>query len=254
MSAMSSDKTVLEWRYEPPTYFEAPVSRRSRDYDLAISDGVAMATLCCPKDPVPEPLRQEIESRIHNELLARQLLIHQKYTLHIPTIRQERSDGSRGVTVMMQGVACIAAVGTPDIVVKDAQGRITKDTKAERIAEDKKFIEAIAGAAQKHPLVTQLLESYRAAVDDPKNEFLHLYEIRDALVLHFGTRTEAWTRLGVSQGDWKRFETLTNVEPVHQSRHRGKLHGQLRAATPSELKEARGLARKLIESFARAVK
>lgn len=253
MTAMSSDKTILEWRYEPPTYFEAPVSRRSRDYDLAISDGVAMATLCCPKDPVPEPLRQEIESRIHNELLARQLLIHQKYTLHIPTIRQERSDGSSGVTVMMQGVACIAAVGTVDIVVKDAQGRITKDTKAERIAEHHKFIEAIADPAQKHPPVRRLLLSYRAAVEDPNDEFVHLEEIREALKNHYGSVKKATRQLGVSDTKWRRFGNLTNG-PYLQGRHRGLHNTKCRPATLEELKEARCIASELIENFARTVK
>ena len=222
MTSVSADRTILEWPYEPQTYFEAPVFQGRPDYQLTISDGIATATLCCFQDPVPEPLRQEIESRVQAVFSARQLLIHQKYTIHNLRISQERSGGSRNVTVSIQGVASIALAATPDLILTDAQRHIIKDTKAERIAKHKEFIEAIADAARKHPLVSQLLQSYRAAVEDPNDEFVHLYEIREALKGHYGTEKEAKKQLGNAK--WRQLGLLANEERIRQSRHRGK-HG-----------------------------
>jgi len=184
-------------------------------------------------DPVPERLLQDIEFRIRNELLARQLLIHQKFSVHNLTIRQERSNGSRRVTAMIRFAACISVAVTADMVTRDAQGRIIRDTKAERIAEDLKFIGAIADAAEKNALVGQLLQSYHAAVDDPKDEFVHLEEIREALKKHYGSDKEATRQLGFSSAKWGDLGKLTNGA-YQQSRHRGLHKTKLHPATADE--------------------
>ena len=94
-----------------------------------------------------------------------------------------------------------------------------------------------------------MLKSYNASVNDPNNELVHLYEIRETLSKKFGGETVTREALGISRNEWSRLGQLANKEPLKQGRHRGKDVGQLRDATEGELKEARTIARALIEAY-----
>jgi hypothetical protein len=59
-------------------------------------------------------------------------------------------------------------------------------------------------------------------VRDPDNEFVHLYEIGDAIAKHLGGQNAAEKMLRIDHHDWSRFGDLTNNQPLQQSRHRGK--------------------------------
>jgi len=85
------------------------------------------------------------------------------------------------------------------------------------------------------------------------NALVHLYEIRDALAKHYGDEQSARDALSISKTKWDRLGILTNVEPLEQGRHRGKHPTGRRAATESELDEARQLAWRWIMAFAETV-
>ncbi len=87
------------------------------------------------------------------------------------------------------------------------------------------------------------------AVNEPNNELVHLYEIRDALSTKFGGENAARTKLAISNANWSRLGQLANSAPLRQGRHRGKKVGELRDATESELKETRNIARNMIEAY-----
>ena len=97
--------------------------------------------------------------------------------------------------------------------------------------------------------LASLLRSNDAAVRDPGNELVHLYEIRDALSVEFGGHKQARSRLGISSADWSRFGLLCNNEPLRQGRHRGNTGAALRDATDSELMDARRIARDMVEAY-----
>ncbi len=131
----------------------------------------------------------------------------------------------------------------------------TLDTKSEEALYLKERIERRIELAQRasvfitDTVANAILRSYSAAVNDPKNELVHLYEIRDALSQHFGGESAATTALQISSAQWSRLGQLSNNEPLTQGRHRGKQLGVLRDATNAELTEARDIARAMIESY-----
>ena len=94
-----------------------------------------------------------------------------------------------------------------------------------------------------------MLDSYSRAVEDPANESIHLYEIRDALAAHYTSHRKARAALGIEPGEWDRVGVLAIVEPILQGRHRGH-SGNLRPATHEELLEVRQIVRRWIETFA----
>jgi len=100
-------------------------------------------------------------------------------------------------------------------------------------------------------VLKSLLNSYNAAVREPNDELVHLYEIRDALVLKFGNQNTTKSALGISKEDWSCFGDVTNKASIQQGRHRGRSGGALRDATDDELFKARRIAGTMIEAYLR---
>jgi hypothetical protein len=157
---------------------------------------------------------------------------------------------------------------TTDFTITDISGKTIFDSSAERQREKLKheqkkidleqLDERVAQAIEQHyrqgphpenPLVASLLASHLAACNDPDNELVYLYELRDAVTKKFGSDAKAQKVLSVSGTEWSRFGLLSNNAPVSQGRHRGKFLRQLRSATDEELVEARTFARKLLLAF-----
>ena len=100
-----------------------------------------------------------------------------------------------------------------------------------------------------------MLRSYEAAVRDPDDELIHLFEIRDALAAKLGrkAREKARAKLGITRAAWQRLGSLANDAPINQGRHRGEHAGKLRDATRDELEEARQIARGMLQAYLRSL-
>jgi hypothetical protein len=249
---MTVDKTTIEWSYEPPEFFERPIHRSYPEYDLIIQDGRVQAILKTPADPIPNDLKASIQKELEAIFTVWQVCIHRTHKpleLGRMRVHQQRANGSIVHHAMIAALGSIAIAGHADFIVTDASGRVLRDSKAERIAEQYRFVDLVLKGVPKHPLVSVLLKSYSSAVNDPANEFIHLFEIREALQKHFGDEQNAKKQLGISNTKWGRLGILANTKPVVQSRHRGKYFEDLRPASLQELEEARVVAKELIEAF-----
>ncbi len=243
------EKTVLEWTYQPTTYFEAPYSYSTSDYTIAVADGKVTVTLIAPQNPVKTDLLRVVEGQVGTIFAGRQLQTHQLYKLAGPATYQHHANGRKDVAVLL-GVGKMVTAGLDcDIAITGASGEIIQDTRAERIAEDARFLDSVAQKGQ-DPLLQSLLSSHSAAVNDPANELVHLYEIRDALAKHFGSEPAARTQLKIPKLQWQRLGFLAAAAPLKQGRHRGAHLGNLRDATQQELGEARRIVRGWIEKYA----
>jgi hypothetical protein len=249
---MTVDRTELEWIYEPKDFFEAPYRRAGRDFELKIDSGTALATLIVPTDPVPADLEESVRTLVENTFSVRELQLHRKAKLEGPRIYQH-SAGRKDVSIRLEGVCAVGMIGQLDVIVSDGEGNIKHDSKAERIAENTSLLDLLAPKLQQSALLQSLVVSYSKAIDDPDDEFTHLYEVRDALSNHYGSDENARRDLGISKSDWSRFGVLTNVEPLEQGRHRGNHPHGRRQATDEELDETRNLARQWIIAFAQTV-
>jgi len=97
-------------------------------------------------------------------------------------------------------------------------------------------------------IAKKILESYRTAIDNPKKELSHLYEIRDAFK-ELGSDEHVKNLLDLSKTKWSTFGRLANHEPLIEGRHVGQSPGPLRHATEAELTEARSIARHFIQRY-----
>ena len=236
---MTVSTILLEWAFSPNDFFEETFELFPKDYDMKIEGGRASATITEILFDTSPGIRECIQSHLESYFLGVQLFTRKLYELCGPSITRVHADGRREYSLVMSAVGHLHTASTLDVRLHDKDGNVIKDTRRDRVEKQKSF----AGLVMKHrlnnPLLDSILRSNSMAMQDPNNELIHLYEIRDALSRHYQYRR---SMLNISDNDWSDFGRLCNDEPLLQGRHRGKKYGALREATNAELSRARDLA------------
>ena len=243
------DRTEVEWSYDPPDFFESDHRVNTADYELLFRSGQATAALASPQDPVSEDLERTIEKHVRTIMLTRQLKNRREYKVTGPHIYQHEQD-KKHVTVRVGSAVVMCSAGQVDLVTTDSEGRMVRDTRAERIADDGTELDFLAAKALKSRSLHGMLESYSRSISDPNNELVHLYEVRDAIAEHYGSEAAGRAALSIRKTEWQTLGFLSNVEALNQGRHRGKHTGVLRPATADELTKARTIVLRWIRAFA----
>ncbi len=184
--------------------------------------------------------------------MARQLLNHKQFKLQGPNVVHHGLEGKRDIVMLLETGHYKMTGGSIEFTITYATGKVIKDTQAERIAQNSNFVQSIATKISSSPILRQMLASYSAAVNDPTDELVHLYEILDALKEYFGNEEFAIKGLGITKSDWSIIAKLANSEPLLEGRHRGN-KSFLRPATDVELHTAREMAKNLINLFSALV-
>lgn len=240
---------VFEWSFTPPDYFEVPIEIVRDDYTLTIAHGKAEARLDSAAYEVNPSIRQTLHKALNDRFLGVQLMTHRAYELSRSTKTRVHPDGRKDVFIEPEP-GHIVITGRPvDIQVRDRDGNIITDSKRDRIEKKRSLADLVSTYRASDETLASLLRSHDAAVRDPNNELVHLYEIRDALSVKFGGNKEAHSALGITSAGWSRFGQLCNNEPLRQGRHRGKTGAALRDPAESELVEVRRIARAMIEAY-----
>jgi hypothetical protein len=247
---MSKVVTVeFEWTYIPKNYLEEPIEICGDHYQISISDGVALARIDPSLFTQNENFKEQLTDLIESRFQAVQVMNHSEYTISRPSRTDITSDGKRNIFLEIQPTIMKMTCGNVDLVIKDKDGNVISDTRKERLEKQKWFSEAVSKHRKNNNTLDQMLKSYQAAVGDPGNEFVHLYEVRDALALEFGGKKNALTKLNLTEGEWDAIGELANAKPLKQGRHRGRSVGMLRDAEKNELDMARKSVSKLIEKY-----
>jgi len=240
---------VLEWKFSPRDYFEEVIEISRQDYTMTIADGQVRANIdSAIYEAIPD-MRQRLHDALNDRFLGVQLFTHRAYELSRSTITRVHSDGRKDLFIEAEPARIVISGGTVDFRVTDKDGNVISDSKRDRIEKKKSLAELVTSHRASDALLGSLLRSHTAAVRDPNNELVHLYEIREALSRKFGGESATRTALGISASQWSRLGQLCNNEPLRQGRHCGKADGALRDATERELTEARSIARVMIEAY-----
>jgi hypothetical protein len=242
------DVVILEWNYSPADFFETALEVHYLGCSVSIDGGKVVAKIAPGTYGEGHQRRNEFHTLVESRFVAVQLTTHRSFKLSGSAFSRRYPDGRRDVAIIPDSLAITPALGYPDRVVLDAAGKVVSDTRRERLDQQSELTELIF----KHrgaPLVGQLTASYRAAIDDPDNEFVHLYEIRDALKKEFRGQAKACPALGISDSDWEDLGTLANTKPLSQGRHRGQHYDAEREAQPPELEAARRIAKDMIAKY-----
>ncbi len=239
----------LEWKYTPKNYFEEPIHIIDERFELSISDGVAFAKI----EPLfysqhPE-INEYLTRLIETRLQAVQLISHRDFILNKPSRSELRNDGTKNTFLEVEPIVMKVSIKPVDLMVRDKDGNIVSDSKKERLDKQRWFSETVAKYRSIDSTLDQMLKSYQMAVKDPKNELVHLYEIRDALSARFGKKKNAMKQLYITNKEWDIIGDLANSQPLEEGRHRGKAVGKLRSAENHELDIARKSASNMVEKY-----
>ena len=243
------ETVIIEWTYKPEDYFEDEIEKDRGTFKLRIVNGKVTATFSALIYDGKKIVLEDIHTEVEAFFMGVQVVSHRPFNLSKYTMYRQHPDGRKDVTVFPDSCVMKHTSGTVDLVVTDSAGKIIADTRADRIRENREFGELSAKHSSTDPTVRTMLSSYEASVNDPANELVHLYEIRDALKKKFGGEKTAKTSLGISETDWKRLGALSNNEPLKQGRHRGQNIGTLRDASAEELAEARRIAKCMVLAY-----
>lgn len=243
---------VLECTYSPSDYFEETIEIRGEGYKAVVAEG-KVTTHVRPDIYAANPgFREEVEESINAHFLGAQLVTQKPFMLSkISTASHFHADGRKDVAVFVQPAVAIAIGCTVDFVHKDRDGNVKYDSRKARVEKKKALGELTAKYYRSDPVARSVLNSSKAAADDPDHSLVHLYEIRDALAKRFRGESAACNSLGISVEGWERLGKLANSEPLKEGRHRGKFISGLRNATKSEVTEAWTIACELIEEYLR---
>jgi hypothetical protein len=247
-----TERTEIEWMYKPADLFEAPYRQAGSGFVLSLDAGRAVATLSAAQDPVPSDVEERVRRLLESVCLVRQLQLHRQFSLEGPRIFQHEA-GRKNISIRLGGAAVVMTAGHVDVLVTDSSGKVVRDSKAERVSREVQELDSLTAKLAQSATLRSLFESYSRAVADPDDELVHLYEIRDGLLRHYGNEQSARNALGINKTEWQRLGVLANVEPLDEGRHRGKHSAGRRPASVAELREARELARRCIEAFAQAI-
>lgn len=240
---------LFEWTFSPPDYFEEPFEVVRGDYRMTIGRGRVEAFVDCHTFDANPAIRDAIHKSLNDRFLGAQIISFRSYELSDPTRTRLHPDGRRDVFIELKGAVAFASGGTVDIHMTSSDGKVVYDSKRERIDGKKALSDLVATHKASDTTLGLMLRSHDAAVRDPQNELVHLYEIRDALSVQFGGKNAVIAVMGVSTSHWSRLGQLCNDEPLRQGRHRGKIGSALRDATEEELQEARGIARTMLQLY-----
>ena len=245
----ASTTVILEWTFTPITYFEEPLQLPTDRGIIHIGEGKVEARFDATVYDQDPSIRQRLHDQVLSIFRGAQLTNQKPYKLaEQSTVIRLEPDGRRSVSREIRGRVTVIIGHAPDIRITDKDGNVVRDSRRDRIEARRRLAE-LARRHDADPLAPSLLESFETAMNDPPNELVHLYEIRDALKKKFRTACKARTALGISGRKWDRLGGLADTLPLRQGRHRGRHTGALRDATEAELADARAIARSMIEAY-----
>lgn len=245
---METIRTKIVWTYSPKDFFESNFNHTNCTGRVEINNGDIIVELNTSEDPVSAKTLKDVNDLITNIFNITQLLKNETYLLNNPIIRQEKPEGKKP-TLMTFLSDTVILRDQIDFKIAIEDGNIVIDTKEKRINEHKRLTEIILNKSREHPLSEGLLNIFNSAMNEPSNELVRLFEIKEALKKYFGNEKNAISRLGVSRKRWNELGKICNDLPLKEGRHAGFHIDSLRKATKEELKMARNITRDLIISF-----
>jgi hypothetical protein len=207
---------VLEWDFSPPDYFEEPIEISRHDYIVIIADGKVQAKIDSSVYEADPSMRQRLHDALNDRFLGVQLLSDRAYQLSKPTMTRVHPDERRDFFVEPEPERLKISDNLVDVRITDRHGNVISDSRQDRIEKKKSLAELVARYRSTDGLLDSLFRSYDAAVHDPNNELVHLYEIRDALFMRFGGEPAPRAAVGISSSQWSRIGHLCNSEPLRQ--------------------------------------
>ena len=245
-----NDKIRLVWSYTPTDFFETTFETDRGPFHFQIQGGEITVSITDEHVDVDEAIIRQVYNELEDIFMGAQIVVHKPFNLpRDHTTYRKRPDGEEDIAVSVSASTNVFLAAKVDITLTDKNGNVVADTRADREAKVKKVAELSWKYRRRDDTADAILNSYKAAVEDRNNYFIHLYEVIEALVKKFGSNNAVRDVLGISRTQLRRLHYLANEAPLEENRHRGYHHNELRKAAQDELEDGRNIARALIVSY-----
>lgn len=243
-----SNRVLIEWSYTPDSFLETIHELDYRGKTLTFDNGNVSFEIDQELYDSDSDFTSKTERYIEDYLDGISIQSHTSYKLSRKATKFFNDEGDLiKQSVTAKSIASSTFLGSNvEVTITDKEGNVVHDSKQERI--DEKISWGILIANLSH-LDDTIKNIYLKSIKDPKNELIHLYEIRDYIAEKLGGSKKARKTLTISKKDWNLLGSLANNKPIREGRHRGTFADKLRKATTEELKSARGIAKKLIAEY-----
>ena len=183
---MNGTVVMLEWTFSPHDYFEEVIEIAGQGYTMTIADdGHANAKIDSAVYQANPDIRERLQNDLNGQFFGVQLLTYRPYELSRSTMTRLHPGGRKDYFMEADtGHFGVSFANVDFQVIKD--GNVAVDLKRDRIREKKRVAELVASWRTRDTLLRSLLQSHQAAINDPNNELVHLYEIREAISTKFG--------------------------------------------------------------------
>ena len=211
---------------------------------LTLAGGTASLVLRAPVDPVPTHVVEHARDTVYAILMGALVAYRRPCRLNESVTAHQVSDTGVSSTIVA-GTGALVATGVAVIAtveVHDKFGVVIGNSEQLKRQAVRDSMLAIYPKIQRSATLRTLLQSYERSIEDVDNEFIHLYEIKDA-------QRTLWQpcsgRVGFPWGrnSLRTLGKFANFLPLAQGRHRTRIaRGKLRPATVGELEDIRGAA------------
>lgn len=239
-------KAILEWSYIPSDLIDGVLEFEKYGGRVVAQNGRAKAEF----DECDYRADSDLAGKLLHTLQARIAPIerrkHQAAEFStFPTLTVTHPDGAS--EVYLEGHASVR-ISDHLVIQIIRNGVVIVDSAQEQADEEARQGEILECHAD-DALLSQILASHKNALKDRNNEFVHLYEILDALEKKFGRFYRVADSLAFDVSRLKAFQAACNT-PTTASRHRGSASGPLRRPTQGEYETARSVAWDLVMAYA----
>ncbi|WP_316646732.1 hypothetical protein [Ovoidimarina sediminis] len=241
--------TVLEWKYEPTDLFEEIIDLELLSGRVHIEQGVARGNFPTFEYERGAEFRDEAHRELEPHFFGQAIVSGKQYVLNSAQLTREYDDGRSDQYIIAETghFKLTTFPANVDFIIRDKDGNVTSDTRADRIAEQTEFRIKVADALPRFPEIRAMAASLNESFKDESNCFVHLYEVRDRIQTVFGGAKKAISALNVMD-DWNTIGHLSNNPDNALGRHRGRGTDH-KKPDQDDLREGRDATRRLIVAY-----
>lgn len=198
---------MLDWTFSPHDYFEEVIEIAGHGYTMTIvNDGHVQAKIASSLYHADPDIRERLQNDLNSRFLGVQLLTYSPYELSGSRMTRLHPGGRKDYFMEAEPANLTVTISDTAEFQLIRNGNVVADLKRDRI-EEKARVAELVSCSSGDTMLRSLLQSYQAAINDPNNELVHLYEISDALAKRFGGKQKAaqaaaQKALGITRTQW----------------------------------------------------
>jgi len=239
-------RIVIRWRYRPATLLAGWLTIAFREGQIALDRGHAELSLFDRSSIPHEGWVLDATDLLSRVLTSLSVKARSQFSLKHASVVTIDPTGNETDIRFPERSPLSSSADRLGQIVTETDARVTYSRGASFDAVLGSFAEDVIRIGGQDGAVGPMVKAIYESIADPKNAFVHLYEVLEILTASLGKREQVAEDLAVDEDDISELGRLANSEPLQEGRHRGQNFSGLRPATNDELEFGRNTALRLL--------